>query len=99
MSADWMGCCCFSSATKVSAGGQLEQPSEVKSSTRIGVRVREVWASAVLSRMVSGAIRPTLMAMVLIDSLGLMVRDTSFHIGRPVGVKDTSGCRIICVKE
>ena len=33
-------------ARRASAGGQLEQPSEVKSSTRTGVRVGEGWAAA-----------------------------------------------------
>src|SRR5260370_40712884 len=37
-SAPLTGCTCSSFARRVSAGGQLEQPSEVNSSTRTGVR-------------------------------------------------------------
>jgi hypothetical protein len=41
-----MGCCSAIRISKLSAGGQLEQPSEVKSSTITGVRVGPAAAEA-----------------------------------------------------
>src|SRR5580704_5999804 len=42
-SADPSGCRSSSSARRASAGGQLEQPSEVKSSTMTGSRATTPW--------------------------------------------------------
>src|ERR1700681_2092577 len=64
ISAPGMGCWSSRVASKASAGGQLEQPSEVKSSTTTGER--EDWSLAAASRFGEGATEKDMAARVAI---------------------------------